>query len=262
TLLNELDRSMGRYRDEVNLKTAIMSFINAVLNAGAGEDNLEFRLHLRYEFLMLGIQPVIDKLRGHENATLDRHLDFFEMVRNEDDLELAKRFDLIHIDTKSASQMFELIKKRLKHTDAYPYLLSILQHCLQMPYKRNGGTFQQWQLLDRILQQIVLQDERGDDPDTAPLENFNVKNIIKMLVNENEVKQWRDQAEKFRKDHAELMSRLEKKERECETKTQEKDEMMKTLNKMKDKLQKESLELRQTRDQMNDLVAQLNEFSV
>ncbi|NXF67301.1 DAAM2 protein, partial [Ciccaba nigrolineata] len=199
TLLNELDRSMGRYRDEVNLKTAIMSFINAVLNAGAGEDNLEFRLHLRYEFLMLGIQPVIDKLRGHENATLDRHLDFFEMVRNEDDLELAKRFDLIHIDTKSASQMFELIKKRLKHTDAYPYLLSILHHCLQMPYKRNGGNFQQWQLLDRILQQIVLQDERGDDPDIAPLENFNVKNIIKMLVNENEVKQWRDQAEKFRK---------------------------------------------------------------
>uniref|UniRef100_A0A8C6J8Z5 Uncharacterized protein n=1 Tax=Melopsittacus undulatus TaxID=13146 RepID=A0A8C6J8Z5_MELUD len=199
TLLNELDRSMGRYRDEVNLKTAIMSFINAVLNAGAGEDNLEFRLHLRYEFLMLGIQPVIDKLRGHENATLDRHLDFFEMVRNEDDLELAKRFDLIHIDTKSASQMFELIKKRLKHTDAYPYLLSILQHCLQMPYKKNAGNFQQWQLLDRILQQIVLQDEQGDDPDIAPLENFNVKNIIKMLVNENEVKQWRDQAEKFRK---------------------------------------------------------------
>lgn len=37
SLLNELDRSMGRYRDEVNLKTAIMSFINAVLNAGTGE---------------------------------------------------------------------------------------------------------------------------------------------------------------------------------------------------------------------------------
>lgn len=46
--------------------------------------------------------------------------------------------------------------------------------------KRNGGNFQQWQLLDRILQQIVLQDDRGEDPDTAPLENFNVKNIIKM----------------------------------------------------------------------------------
>uniref|UniRef100_A0A8C3MV49 Uncharacterized protein n=1 Tax=Geospiza parvula TaxID=87175 RepID=A0A8C3MV49_GEOPR len=256
SLLNELDRSMGRYRDEVNLKTAIMSFINAVLNAGAGEDNLEFRLHLRYEFLMLGIQPVIDKLRGHENATLDRHLDFFEMVRNEDDLELAKRFDLIHIDTKSASQMFELIKKRLKHTDAYPYLLSILQHCLQMPCEYiyrfpEQGVLENWVKL--WCSQIPGH--------TLPLKSLNDLISSFRLVNENEVKQWRDQAEKFRKDHAELMSRLEKKERECETKTQEKDEMMKTLNKMKDKLQKESLELRQTRDQMNDLVAQLNEFS-
>ncbi|XP_020855058.1 disheveled-associated activator of morphogenesis 2 isoform X1 [Phascolarctos cinereus] len=261
TLLNELDRSMGRYRDEVNLKTAIMSFINAVLNAGAGEDNLEFRLHLRYEFLMLGIQPVIDKLRRHENAILDRHLDFFEMVRNEDDLELARRFDMVHIDTKSASQMFDLIHRKLKHTEAYPYLLSMLQHCLQLPYKRNGGSIHHWQLLDRILQQIVLQDERGVDPDLVPLENFNVKNIIKMLVNENEVNQWRDQAEKFRKEHTELVSRLERKERECETKTIEKDEMMKTLNKMKDKLARESQELRQARGQLAELVAQLSEFS-
>uniref|UniRef100_A0A8D3D1V2 Dishevelled associated activator of morphosis 2 n=1 Tax=Scophthalmus maximus TaxID=52904 RepID=A0A8D3D1V2_SCOMX len=253
TLLNELDRSTGRYRDEVNLKTAIMSFINAVLNAGAGEDNLEFRLHLRYEFLMLGIQPVIDKLREHENATLDRHLDFFEMVRNEDDSELAKRFDMTHVDTKSAGAMFELVKKKLSHTDSYPHLISILQHCLQMPYKRGGGSLQHWQLLDRILQQIVLQDDKGEDPDISPLDNFSVKNIIRLLVNENEVKQWRDQAEKFRKDHVELLAKLERKERECETKTHEKDEMMKTLNKMKDKLQREGVELRSAREQVLDL---------
>ncbi|XP_029315962.1 disheveled-associated activator of morphogenesis 2 isoform X2 [Cottoperca gobio] len=261
TLLNELDKSTGRYRDEVNLKTAIMSFINAVLNAGAGEDNLEFRLHLRYEFLMLGIQPVIDKLREHENATLDRHLDFFEMVRNEDDSELSKRFDNTHVDTKSAGAMFELIKKKLSHSDAYPNLLSILQHCLQMPYKRGGGSLQHWQLLDRILQQIVLQDEKGEDPDIAPLDNFSVKNIIRMLVNENEVKQWRDQAEKFRKDHVELLGKLEKKERECETKTQEKDDMMKTLNKMKDKLQREGVELRSAREQVHDLSSRINDIS-
>ncbi|XP_059501157.1 disheveled-associated activator of morphogenesis 2 isoform X2 [Stegostoma tigrinum] len=289
TLLNELDRSTGKYRDEVHLKTAIMSFINAVLNAGAGEDNLEFRLHLRYEFLMLGIQPVIDKLRNHENATLDRHLDFFEMVRNEDENELAKRLDMVsdnpasvnsgilvtsqvssaitdfqnkvHIDTRSTSQMFELIRKKLSHTEAYPHLVSVLQHCLQMPWKRNGTNSQHWQLLDRILQQIVLQDEKGEDPDVAPLENFNVKNIIRMLVNENEVKQWKDQAEKFRKEHVELLARLEKKERECETKTQEKDDMMKTLNKMKDKLQKESADLRQTRDQVVELSVRLNELT-
>jgi hypothetical protein len=49
-----------------------MSFVNAILNYGPGQENLEFRLHLRYEFLMLGIQPIIDKLRGHENETLNR----------------------------------------------------------------------------------------------------------------------------------------------------------------------------------------------
>uniref|UniRef100_A0A7N5ZWN1 Dishevelled associated activator of morphogenesis 2 n=1 Tax=Anabas testudineus TaxID=64144 RepID=A0A7N5ZWN1_ANATE len=226
TLLNELDRSTGRYRDEVNLKTAIMSFINAVLNAGAGEDNLEFRLHLRYEFLMLGIQPVIDKLREHENATLDRHLDFFEMVRNEDDSELAKRFDMSHIDTKSAGAMFELIKKKLSHTDSYPHLLSILQHSLQMPCE--SKKYSHWSLLYRILQQIVLQD---------------------------------DKVSQRRHNHAELLAKLERKERECETKTHEKEEMMKTLNKMKDKLQREGVELRSAREQVLDLSTRINDIA-
>uniref|UniRef100_A0A674AIM9 Dishevelled associated activator of morphosis 1 n=1 Tax=Salmo trutta TaxID=8032 RepID=A0A674AIM9_SALTR len=180
TLLNDLDRSTGRYRDEVNLKTAIMSFINAVLSQGAGESSFEFRIHLRYEFLMLGIQPVIDKLRSHDNSTLDRHLDFFEMLRNEDELSLAKRFDTVHIDTKSATQVFELIKKKMSHTDAHPHFISVLQHCLLMPYKRSGNTVHYWLLLDRIVQQIVLQNDKGHDPDVTPLENFNVKNVVRM----------------------------------------------------------------------------------
>uniref|UniRef100_A0A8C9TN59 Dishevelled associated activator of morphosis 1 n=1 Tax=Scleropages formosus TaxID=113540 RepID=A0A8C9TN59_SCLFO len=193
TLLNDLDRSIGRYRDEVNLKTAIMSFINAVLSQGAGEASLEFRAHLRYEFLMLGIQPIIDKLRSHENSTLDRHLDYFEMLRNDDELALSKRFDAVHVDTKSATQMFDVIKKKMSHTDAYPHFLSILQHCLLMPHKRCGNTVQYWLLLDRIMQQMVLQNDKGHDPDVTPLENFNIKNVVRMLVNENEVKQWKEQ---------------------------------------------------------------------
>uniref|UniRef100_A0A8C6PME4 Dishevelled associated activator of morphosis 2 n=1 Tax=Nothobranchius furzeri TaxID=105023 RepID=A0A8C6PME4_NOTFU len=176
TLLNELDRGTGRYRDEVNLKTAIMSFINAVLNAGAGEDSLEFP--------------------GHTS------------------------------------------------------------------YKRGACSLQHWQLLDRILQQIVLQDDKGENPDVAPLENFSVKNIIRMLVNENEVKLWREQAEKFRRDHAELLAKLERKERECETKTQEKEDMMKTLNKMKDKLQREGVELRSAREQVLDLSSRIHDINM
>uniref|UniRef100_A0A673NDT2 Disheveled-associated activator of morphogenesis 1-like n=1 Tax=Sinocyclocheilus rhinocerous TaxID=307959 RepID=A0A673NDT2_9TELE len=199
TLLNDLDKSIGRYREEVSLKTAIMSFINAVLSQGAGEASLEFRVHLRYEFLMLGIQPIIDKLRSHENSTLDRHLDYFEMLRNDDELTLSRRFESMHIDTKSATQVFELVRKKLAHTDAYPHFMSILHHCLLMPHKRSGNTVQYWLLLDRIVQQMVLQSDKGHDPDVTPLENFNVKNVVRMLVNENEVKQWKEQAEKMRK---------------------------------------------------------------
>lgn len=37
----------------------------------------------------------------------------------------------VHIDTKSASQMFELIHKKLKpHGGLLPCLLSVLHHCL------------------------------------------------------------------------------------------------------------------------------------
>ena len=135
SIIIDLDRSTGAYRDDVNLKTAIMSFINAMLNYGPGQENLEFRLHLRYEFLMLGIQPIIDKLRKHENDTLNRHLDFFEMVRAEDEKEMARKFGHEHIDTKSATSMFELLRRKLNHSPAYANLLSLLQHMLLLPCK-------------------------------------------------------------------------------------------------------------------------------
>uniref|UniRef100_A0AAX7TCZ9 Dishevelled associated activator of morphogenesis 1b n=1 Tax=Astatotilapia calliptera TaxID=8154 RepID=A0AAX7TCZ9_ASTCA len=197
TLVNDLDRSTGRYRDEVSLKTAIMSFINAVLSQGAEETSLEFRIHLRYEFLMLGIQPVIDKLHSHEN----KHLSLTHHVRNKC-LFIWGFFMLliqVHVDTKSATQVFDLIRKKMSHTDAYPHFMSVLHHCLLMPHKRSGNTVQYWLLLDRIVQQMVLQNDKGHDPDVTPLENFNVKNVVRMLVNENEVKQWKEQAEKMRK---------------------------------------------------------------
>uniref|UniRef100_A0A3Q1ISF4 Dishevelled associated activator of morphogenesis 1b n=1 Tax=Anabas testudineus TaxID=64144 RepID=A0A3Q1ISF4_ANATE len=225
TLLTDLDRSTGRYRDEVNLKTAIMSFINAVLSQGAGETSLEFRIHLRYEFLMLGIQPIIDKLHSHDNATLDRHLEFFELLRNQDELEMSKRFDAVHVETKSASHMFDLIKKTLNYTEAYPHLLSILQHCLMMPYKQNSTTLQYWVLLDRIVQQMVIQTDKvpnsGDD----------------------------------------LQQRYEKKERECEAKNKEKEDMIEMLNKMKEKLDREINDHKQAKLKVETLSGQLQQLT-
>lgn len=48
------------------------------------------------------------------------------------------------------------------------------------PDKRSGNTVQYWLLLDRIVQQIVIQSDKGQDPDATPLENFNIKNVVRM----------------------------------------------------------------------------------
>ncbi|KAL1789442.1 disheveled-associated activator of morphogenesis 1 isoform X1, partial [Sigmodon hispidus] len=274
TLINDLDKSTGRYRDEVSLKTAIMSFINAVLSQGAGVESLDFRLHLRYEFLMLGIQPVIDKLREHENSTLDRHLDFFEMLRNEDELEFAKRFELVHIDTKSATQMFELTRKRLTHSEAYPHFMSILHHCLQMPYKEQKDLGKDWtcphwagcfgHLVYYNYQKQIQEEEssiHSKGGDRMLLGSVGHLLIYKNRGIEVPKHKWDTSQHTSSTQHNELQQKLEKKERECDAKTQEKEEMMQTLNKMKEKLEKETSEHKQVKQQVADLTAQLHELN-
>lgn len=231
----------GIYRDEVNLKTAIMSFVNAVLNYGQGQENLEFRLHLRYEFLMLGIQPIIDKLRGHENETLNRHLDFFEMVRNEDEKELSRKFELDHVDTKSATAMFDLLRKKLSHTAAYPHLLSLLEHFLLLPLDY-GSHPQHWLLFDRIVQQIILQNGDNSEiknPDVAPID-INVKEIVRLLAKEEELVAARKKAEELEKENIEMSNKLAKKEQELDQRTQEKEDIETSLSRIKERLEKET----------------------
>ncbi|KAL0878676.1 hypothetical protein ABMA27_003733 [Loxostege sticticalis] len=259
SVVNELDRSTGAYRDDLGVKTAIMSFVNAVLNYGPGEESLEFRLHLRYELLMLGIQPVIEKLRKYENETLDRHIEFFDMVRNEDERELARRFDKEHVDTKSAAAMFELLRRKLSHTHAYPHLLSILQHLLLLPLEYNPYS-QHFLLLDRVVQQVVLQQpsagsransEQGSlrdvntdqtkiyDPDVAPLE-INVGEIVHLLAKEEELVAARTKAENLERENVDLATELAKKEKQVDQQAQEREELEGVVSRLKERLERET----------------------
>ncbi|XP_062616662.1 disheveled-associated activator of morphogenesis 1-like [Saccostrea cucullata] len=261
TLINDLDRSTGIYKEEVNLKTAIMSFINAALRYGPGKEHLEFRLHLRYEFLMLGIQPVIDKMRKqHENATLDRHLDFFEMKRNEDEREISKRFENVHVDTKSAYSMFDLLRKKLTMTSSYQHLMSILQHLLLMPFGNDSHIAGMWNLTDRLVQQVALQQKNGQDPDCAPVE-MNVKQMIRQMTSGEDIKSLQQKLREMEKSQEDLQSKVAKKERDCEIKEQEKDELAETVTRMKAKLDQENAaqnELKQTINELNQQIQNLS----
>lgn len=68
-------------------------------------------------------------------------------------------------------------------TAAHPSLQQLEHGFLSLPSfsdKRSGNTVQYWLLLDRIIQQIVIQNDKGQDPDSTPLENFNIKNVVRM----------------------------------------------------------------------------------
>lgn len=257
-IINDLDRSTGIYRDEVSLKTAIMSFVNAVLSYGPGQESLEFRLHLRYEFLMLGIQHVIEKLRRHDNQTLDRHLDFFEMVRNEDEKELARRFEKEQIDTNSATAMFDVLRRKLSHTAAYPHLLSLLNHCILLPLDY-GSQPQHWLLFDRVAQQIVMQSESGIDHDVTPLD-INVKDLVHLLAKEEELVAARQKADELEKENTDIATRLAKKEQELDLRSQEKEDIEASLSRVKERLEKETaahLEAKQRMSELEDRVVEL-----
>merc|ERR1719361_2722014 len=270
-IINDLDRSTGKYRDDVNLKTAIMSFINAVLNYGPGHENLEFRLHLRYELLMLGIQPVIDKLRKHENETLNRHLEFFEMVRVNDEKELAKRYDEVHVDTKSSQALFETLRSKLNHTAAFPHFMSLLQHCILLPLDY-GSYPQHWLLFDRLVQQIVLQTSQAgqnaeaivseDNDPIAPLTNLNVKEIVHQLGQESEISDLRLRTEELEKENIELATNLSKKEQELDAKAQQEEDLESNLERAREKLETEVARHTETKQRLAEIESRLQGTSL
>ncbi|KAL4108075.1 hypothetical protein QTP88_018330 [Uroleucon formosanum] len=257
-IINDLDRNTGIYRDDLTVKTAIMSFVNAVLSYGPGQESLEFRLHLRYEFLQLGLKNIINKLREHENQTLDRHMDFFDMVRNEDENELARKFEQEQVDTQSATSMFELLRRKLSHSPAYPHFLSLFQHFLLLPLEY-GSLPQHWLLFDRIVQQITLQTDVGADNDVSPI-NINVKDIVQLLAKEEELVSAKNKAEELEKENTSISASLAKKEQELDLRNQEKEDMEASISRIKERLEKEisiHLETKQKISELEDTSSEL-----
>lgn len=127
------------------------------------------------------------------------------------------------------------------------YLFSDTGHCTQ-----------HWLMFDRIVQQIVLQTEerpRSDldpddvnkenlqspiqDPDVSPLQ-INVKEIVQLLVKEEELTAARKRADELERENFEVQSRLAKKEQELDMRMQEKEDLETGLARMRERLEKES----------------------
>jgi hypothetical protein len=46
-----------------DLKVAAMGLVNALVCAGPGRQHVEFRQHIRYEFFVLGLDSIMDRLK-------------------------------------------------------------------------------------------------------------------------------------------------------------------------------------------------------
>ncbi|SPP90191.1 disheveled-associated activator of morphogenesis 2-like [Drosophila guanche] len=69
------------------------------------------------------------------------------------------------LQRRACGSMFELMRK-LSHSPAYPHMLSLLQYMLLLPY--TGHCTEHWQLIDRVVQQIVLQVAQRPSSDLIP----------------------------------------------------------------------------------------------
>uniref|UniRef100_A0A8B9SYN2 Diaphanous related formin 2 n=1 Tax=Anas platyrhynchos TaxID=8839 RepID=A0A8B9SYN2_ANAPL len=130
----------------LQLQVACMQLINALVTS---PEELDFRIHLRNEFLRCGLKKILPALKDKENEELDIQLKVFDENKDEDLIEL--------------SHLFHLLYNMLKDTTSEGYLLSILQHFLLI---RNDYYVrpQYYKIIEECVSQIVLHSS-GMDPD-------------------------------------------------------------------------------------------------
>uniref|UniRef100_A0AAQ5WWM5 Diaphanous-related formin 2 n=1 Tax=Amphiprion ocellaris TaxID=80972 RepID=A0AAQ5WWM5_AMPOC len=139
------------------LQVACMQLINALVTS---PDDLDFRIHLRNEFLRCGLKKILPELK--ETEELDIQLRVFNENKEEDSIELSHRLDDIRAEMEYPF-VYHLLSNMVKDTGSEAYFLSILQHLLLI---RNDYYIrpQYYKVIEECVSQVVLH-RNGMDPD-------------------------------------------------------------------------------------------------
>uniref|UniRef100_A0A8C1G0Q4 Diaphanous-related formin 2 n=1 Tax=Cyprinus carpio TaxID=7962 RepID=A0A8C1G0Q4_CYPCA len=168
------------------LQVACMQLINALVTS---PDDLDFRIHLRNEFLRCGLKKILPELK--ETEELDIQLKVFNENKEEDSIELSHRLDDIRV--------YHLLSNMVKDTGSESYFLSILQHLLLI---RNDYYIrpQYYKVIEECVSQIVLH-RSGMDPDFAYRERLDVdfSHLIDQCVDKAKVEESEQRAAEFSK---------------------------------------------------------------
>lgn len=158
------------------LQVASMSFINAVTCGGPGDD-FAFRLHMRWEFIDLGLMEMIDKIGLLDNELLQTQIDVWLSGIESDEAILFSRLGVKEINSAASRQLGIALSESITDTSCHKSYLSLLKHVALLP----ANTFERLKymtVIDKAVQQIVLQ-RNGKDPDpSSALANIDISGLF------------------------------------------------------------------------------------
>ncbi|XP_065600079.1 protein diaphanous homolog 3 [Cyrtonyx montezumae] len=206
----------GLQDNSVQLQVACMQLINALVTS---PDDLDFRLHIRNEFIRSGLKEILPQLKCIKNEALDIQLKVFNEHKEEDMIEFSHRLEDIRSELDEVNDVYNMLWNTVKDTSAEGYFLSILQHLLLI---RNDYFIrpQYFKLIEECVSQIVLH-RSGTDPDFTYRKrlDINFSHLLDICVDKARLEECEERASelsrKFEKDfvaHQETRALLQKKE--------------------------------------------------
>ncbi|NXP36461.1 DIAP3 protein, partial [Leiothrix lutea] len=209
----------GLQDNSVQLQVACMQLINALVTS---PDDLDFRLHIRNEFMRSGLKEILPQLQCIKSEALDIQLKVFNEHKEEDMIEFSHRLEDIRSELEypfGVNDVYNMLWNTVKDTSAEGYFLSILQHLLLI---RNDYFIrpQYFKLIEECVSQIVLH-RSGTDPDFTYRKrlDINFSHLLDVCVDKARLEECEERASelsrKFEKDfvvHQETQALLQKKE--------------------------------------------------
>ncbi|KAM9470277.1 protein diaphanous homolog 2 isoform 2-T3 [Clarias gariepinus] len=202
------------------LQTACMQLINALVTS---PDDLDFRIHLRNEFLRCGLKKILPGLK--ETEELDIQLKVFNENKEEDSIELSHRLEDIRTEMDEVDEVYHILSNMVKDTGSEAYFLSILQHLLLI---RNDYYIrpQYYKVIEECVVQVVLH-RSGMDPDFGYRKRLDVDftQLIDQCVDKAKLEESEQRAAEFSKKFDEEFSARQ----EAQAELQKQEEKVKEL---------------------------------
>ncbi|XP_052465463.1 protein diaphanous homolog 3 isoform X1 [Carassius gibelio] len=191
----------------VQLQVACMQLINALVTS---PDELDFRLHIRNEFMRCGLREILPSLNTVKNDALDIQLKVFEEHKEEDMIEFSHRLEDIRSELDDIGDVFNVLYSSVKNTSTESHFLSILQHLLLI---RNDCFTQPqyFKIIEECVSQIVLH-RSGTDPDFEYRKRLDVdfSHLLEVCVDKAKAEEFEQRAEELaQKLEEEFLSRQE-----------------------------------------------------